>query len=246
MDLNFLDIALQDVDKPIYRVFSIQHLLELFETGRNTLVHPSEWDDPFENVILSCHYLLEGGERVFFADREKLFAQCWTFVKESDAMWRIYSKDKQGVRVRTTPRRLLRFLWTQTTMPAISCFLGRVQYKRIDDFKQFIGSSGVPGELVDTSGQGQARSLLWKRKEFRHEREVRLILFNHSQEPAEGTLWRYAVDPNVLFDQIVLDPRLSPQLAHVFMSHFKARGYPHRVFQSGLYHLPRQLRDRLA
>ena len=75
----------------------MKRLLELFQTRHNVLVAPEKWDDPFENFILKS-------DRV---SRRGWYGQCWTWQRASDAMWRIYSGDKNGVRMRSTPAKLL-------------------------------------------------------------------------------------------------------------------------------------------
>ena len=40
-----------DWDTPIYRVYPIDRLTQLFNDKKNTLVKPLMWDDPFENLV---------------------------------------------------------------------------------------------------------------------------------------------------------------------------------------------------
>ena len=52
-------------------------------------------------------FLVSGGIGLGIGFKENLYGQCWTKTRESDAMWRIYSPNKNGVRIMTTPRKLL-------------------------------------------------------------------------------------------------------------------------------------------
>lgn len=47
-------------------------------------------------------------KRIRHTKSSALFAQCWSKVAESDAMWRIYSQNGLGVRVGTTNKKLAR------------------------------------------------------------------------------------------------------------------------------------------
>ena len=126
---HYLGIDERDLDREVYRIFSLQRLLELLRSERNTLVRPSLWDDPFENYVLSAIGRLKSGERFSIGFKDKLYGQCWTLDRDSDAMWRIYSPDRQGVRVRSTVRRLLESLLnTCESFPELSCFIGKVSY----------------------------------------------------------------------------------------------------------------------
>ncbi len=54
-----------------------------------------------------------------------------------------------------------------------------------------------------------AKSLLIKRTAFQHEREVRLIYRNPSEETFEDGRFRYSIDPEKLITQIMVAPRRS-------------------------------------
>ena len=155
---TLINIPLETLDSYIYRIFSIERLLELRETSKNVLVHPSLWDDPFENCILNSLYRLDSGETITLAFRDHVFGQCWTSRRESDAMWRIYSPNKDGVRVRTTIRKLIMGLRSsQTHFQDVSCFIGKVSYLP----KKKLECLTLP--VLDATGHSQAKSLLFKR-----------------------------------------------------------------------------------
>ncbi|MBN1299346.1 MAG: hypothetical protein JW997_06650, partial [Actinobacteria bacterium] len=91
------------LDLPVYRVFSIKRLLQIIKTSKNVLVKPELWDDPFENILAKLKGYATKSKMVL--DLSSIFGifygQCWTLnVDESDALWRIYSLKKDGVRVK--------------------------------------------------------------------------------------------------------------------------------------------------
>jgi hypothetical protein len=121
MSSNLIGI---DGDMPIYRTFRFKYLLSDLRAHCLTMTRPSAWDDPFENMITNCAFTyptddLKLKQHFFDQSRSNVFAQCWSLSSESDALWRIYStvdKDEsgrntafehEGVKVRTTPKRLL-------------------------------------------------------------------------------------------------------------------------------------------
>ena len=85
-------------------------------------------------------------------------------------MWRIYSGDKNGVRMRSTPAKLLESLPGSAQGKA---FVGRVRYLPEKPLMRFANDALAPGHLKLASNA--ARTLLVKRPAFEHEREVRAL-----------------------------------------------------------------------
>src|SRR5215211_4029195 len=83
---NYIHLEPDDLDRKIYRVFSLERLLELISSKQNVLVKPLLWDDPFENFILRATAKYEG-RNVHFEAKDFLYGQCWSLNEESDAMW---------------------------------------------------------------------------------------------------------------------------------------------------------------
>ena len=102
---NLLDIP--DLDAPIYRIYSSSRFLDLACSRKNGLVKLRLWDDPFENFFLRSEVTGPGGEKISIENiAEDWYGQCWTLNADTDAMWRIYSHDKDGIKIRTTIRKL--------------------------------------------------------------------------------------------------------------------------------------------
>jgi hypothetical protein len=158
----------------IYRIFSTKRLFEMFEKRSNGLVRPKCWDDPFENFILNAVQKLPTGEVAHFLFKDTVYGQCWSLHKETDAMWRIYSKEKNGVKVKATVRNLFQSLYDVAgAFRELGVFIGKVSYRPESELlKQLTNTNFV----VKSDGSGVAESLLLKRTEFKHEREVRLVL----------------------------------------------------------------------
>ncbi len=230
-----LNIKRKDLDREIYRIMPIHRLLEAFDIEKLTLVKPEMWDDPFENLLLKGTAKTSEGEILDFAPmRDAVYGQCWTLHKETDAMWRIYSQDKQGAKVKTTIRKLLDSLQSQSgTFSKVHCFIGEVEYLTQKDLVSKLYSIN----LLNTSGSGIAESLIYKRIEFKHEKEVRLLYTENSER-----FHQYEIDPYDLFDEIVFDPRINEHLFASYQSSLKNKGYKKSIRQSVMYQVPKELR----
>ena len=236
---NFLNFRGEHAGTFIYRIVSQDRLFELFDGQQNALVHPSKWDDPFENLILNAKIKMPGGDTGDFGFRNDLYGQCWTLHQASDAMWRIYSPNKLGVRVRTTIGRLAGSLsnclgdWARQ-----QCFVGKVQYMTTPQMRSF-GETFAAGHL---SADAVARTLLVKREAFKHEREVRLIYFEKDNTRHAEGVFRYALDPHKMIDQLMVDPRVPLDEFVSLKREIKYRtSFRKSIERSTLYDPPTQL-----
>lgn len=236
MDRNFLNLTDKQKDQPIFRVISTTRLFELFNNRQNVLVKPKLWEDPFENFMMNSTGELRDG-RMFSIDfREHFFGQCWTRTRESDAMWRIYSPDVTGVRIATTPRKLLTALYnSEGRFRDISCFIGKVKYYTTERLKTLL-QSHASDWITDSSGAGQAQTLLFKRTPFKHENEVRIIY--NSQGKVSADIFPFPIDPLTLIDDIVFDPRMDYKTFSKDKMQLKAMGFKKRIVKSNLYKAP--------
>ena len=184
-----IDLKSSDLDTKIYRIIPAEYLYDLFESQTNYLTKPSKWEDPFEDLL----------GRV--SATSAVYAQCWTLKTHSDAMWRIYSNDKNSVRIRSTIRKL------QSSMSIRfpeRWFVGRVQYLPTKDLQDL-----VVNRLHRRRKKSMVRiaeTFLIKRPAFKHEKEVRLVVFP-KEVPSITPGLRYSIEPNSFIDQILLDPR---------------------------------------
>jgi len=180
------------------------------------------------------------------------FAQCWSRTEESDTLLRAYSrvsKDpyfhrnicprEEGVRVKTSPRKLLSALqkWATTTaMPGISCFVGAVQYTCREQVQQTL-TNRIYRHGPHAVGRGRLRAelLLLKRLAFSHEDEVRIICVA-SRDVPEESFPRIPIEPTELFDEVTFDPRLAPFEREERKAAAKSLGYNGPFNDSELYH----------
>jgi len=236
---NYLNLKDEELDKPIYRIMPVSRLLQCFEEKQLILVPPIKWDDPFENWLLSSRVKLSSTGELGDMEsiRNRVYGQCWTQHRETDAMWRIYSADTNGAKVRTTPRKLLEALKADApNISDVTCFIGKVKYQTQDKLVNSLKSIN----LFNTNGSGVAESLLYKRREFSHEKEVRIVYTEGS-----GAIHPFSIDPHTIFDEVVFDPRVDKHLYGAYKTAVVAKGFPGRVAQSVLYKPPKELLIRI-
>jgi hypothetical protein len=237
-DENYIDIPKSMRSRHIYRIISVQRLFELFDNRQNVLVKPKKWEDPFENFVLRSRIRLQNGQMARFGFHDQFYGQCWTLHTASDAMWRIYSKDGPAVRIRSTIRTVAEsFSEALGDFAQIQAYIGKVRYlsnKRLIAY----ANGWFPGARKLTS-KHSAQTLLVKRPAFKHEREVRLLYFQHNAQLTTGDLYWYSVDPHEFLQQIMIDPRISETAARELKEKIRKRtGYRGRILRSLLYALP--------
>lgn len=236
---NYINITEEEYDSPIYRIFSIDRLLELFELKKNTIVRPILWDDPFENLVFKSNGIMNSSTKIVFGNRDNFYGQCWSLHRETDAMWRIYSPDKNGVKVKTTIRKLLESLYEKAEFNVISCWIGKVEYLSQKAILEEFSTAGIMKPVImDQSGKGQVSTLLLKREEFAHEKEVRLI-YNRENSNMEEKIYQYEINLLELIDQIVFDPRMSDYTIAAITGFLKSKGFSKYMGKSKLYQLPK-------
>jgi len=117
-------IGIENPDEPVYRIFPLWYFEEALRLRQLVLVNPAVWEDPYE--VLPERLMLQDlrpdnfKEKMFNVFLRPAYAQCWSRTKESDTLMRAYSRvvldshhkrnttpETEGVRVRSTPRKLL-------------------------------------------------------------------------------------------------------------------------------------------
>lgn len=226
------------IDKKIniYRIFKIERLMEVFESNKLCLVNPLKWDDPFDNFLFSCKIKMNGElvglEGIF----DKFYGQCWTTKKESDAMWRIYSTEKTGVKVKTTVERLFDAVYdNENEFADRHYYIGRVNYQEESEIVEFFRRINGLDFVRDITFKCQTSSLFLKRMEFEHEEEVRLI---YRDPDKVNSVVCFDINPHELFDEIVFDPRMDEKSFSEYKSKLERLGFKNDIYQSSLYKLP--------
>jgi len=223
---------------PIYRIFSYQRFVEMICRKRLTLATPALWDDPFENFLLKSKVDMGDGT-VAGLDMvaSRWYGQCWTTEKDSDALWRIYSHTKCGIRVKTTAGKLFNALYKFNDPQAgLKYFIGKVDYKSQDEISQLLQQSTFMGIAAGASNHSFAKLLCVKRTEFKHENEVRILYCETGRgQHDREKFWEFDIDPNALFEEVCLDPRTEQHVVTTTKEALSAMGLTLPVIKSPLY-----------
>lgn len=234
----YLNLEEPEYDNHIYRIISYERLIEIFDSRKNTLVKPKLWEDTFENFALKSKLKFQDGSETMLDTHERLYGQCWTTSKASDAMWRIYSPDKKSIRIRTTVDKLVTSLIMANVDKAMtgSC-IGKVEYKSESKITALAKKAFTKNGQI-TFGS-LFRSLLVKRKAFEHEKEIRLIHLDWGKELPKEDIYSYEINSHELITQIMIDPRISCKEFKTIKNDIKKRtGYQGDIKRSLLYRLP--------
>lgn len=236
-------LNLRSTERPryVYRIMSVTRLFQMFQDSANYLVRPWMWEDPFENFISHLKGQLPSGELVEFAQRYDFFGQCWTLLGAgSDAMWRIYSRDKRSVRVKVSIDDL------HASLACTACgvpFIGRVRYLKGNELFRWTGR--VVRATKQPSLELLAKTFLVKRMAFAHENEVRLLYCGTENETS--VLYRYPLDCHRTVRELMLDPRLTQKEFLLLRDEIKCKtSYAGQIIQSTLYAPPTDFALRLG
>ncbi|WP_085701840.1 DUF2971 domain-containing protein [Pseudomonas sp. B15(2017)] len=237
----YLNLDERKLEQHIYRIISYDRLIELFSTRKNTLVKPSLWEDTFENFALKSKLRDESGRLIEYDVHNRIYGQCWTLENSSDAMWRIYSSKKDGIRIRTTIGQLLNSLCV-ATIDRENCehCIGKVEYLReAEILKRAKDTFTHHGEI--TFGK-LFNSLLLKRRAFRHENEIRLMFCDWSENSDESKLFKYDIKPYDFITQIMIDPRIPHDIFKIIKQNIREQtAFQGEIKRSLLYRLPENL-----
>ena len=141
----------------LYRYISFETFVGMVQKNALTFVLPSVWDDPQEEspfIQMVKKSESELNKAFFIAMHNKIYAQSWSELAESDAMWRIYAYNNRAVRVKVSMASIEQ-LDTAKVVP--------VTY------------SDEPFNYEGFNEHTFFTSLAYKRTAFCHEKEVRLI-----------------------------------------------------------------------
>lgn len=228
-ELGFIEnVAEKDFNeyfnKEIYQILPLKYLIKILtkDTIRfmNIFKH---WQDPYELFLLKQNISVEGRsyKERFNHQAMRYYGQCWSLTKDSDAMWRIYSYFKDGVRIKTTVGKLINELEQTRGMIAVVPYFGKVRYCTKEEIGMWMQTNlnEESGHLFDAL----KNSLFIKRKEFSHENEMRFILyldeatdfvFNSEKNRCDNIHDDFIdlkINSREFIDEIAFDPRLSKE-----------------------------------
>jgi hypothetical protein len=238
---KLINIGNSDLSRTVYRTFSLARFEALLAAKSNGLASPAKWDDPFENFFLANTLLKgNGGE---LGDMQSLakdwYGQCWTFNDESDAIWRIYSPNKDGIKVAVRLGDLLDDLAKSVVQPSLQAFAGRVLYWTENEISSHMSNQNFTTLTMGGQNDCFAELLCIKREAFKHEEELRLLFCDIKSNIGQNGVYSYPFNVNTRLSEAVIDPRLSQQEADTLVNALNNKGLTVPTQRSTLYDAPR-------
>lgn len=155
----------------LYRYFSFESFVDMIQKQCLTFVLPTLWDDTQE--LLAYKDRINRLDNVFeialfYASLNLIYAQCWSKLGESDAMWRIYNYSNMSIRIKVK----------------------RSSFELLQniELRDVIYTNNYEAEIKKTFENKDILQLIAiKRKAFAHEKEVRVIdFYRFTNEDAEN------------------------------------------------------------
>lgn len=229
-----------DDDKIYYRVISLDRAIEMLDKNRWAFVSPSLWNDPFEKAFLNADYNHVGKEfnLPFKPDKRGhcLFAQCWTVTRESEAFWKTYTPNEDGIRISIKATILFKVL---NNIRDYTVYVGYAKYEDYRKLYAFKTDNDIWTELKKPIiNKDHLRMMLKKRHQFSYEVEIRILLIRKSRMKRKVAKLRVRNTHKIL-EKFTLDPRMGSHIANFLKrklkDHYKVTG---DIEQSQLYKKP--------
>lgn len=222
---------------PIYQILPLEYAISILQNRVLRFNNVSKyWEDPYELFLFKQNIFIEGTPFHINDYDKKLYGQCWSLNKDTDAMWRIYSSKKKGVRIKTTIGKMIQVLDQTRGMNWTAPAFGLVKYVDIKFIKEYL-------HQIEKDGSGKffemmSDSLFYKREQFSHEKEVRFIIQTEGVDGFQyndGDFLNLQIDPTELIEEISLDPRLDANDVTRLTSELRDLNIHIPISQSDLY-----------
>lgn len=209
---NSKDLCKDLYDIKLYKYFSLKNLEHLIKDKMLFIERVESWDDSYENFFLKCNFYLDDNTLLSAKSQiPGIFGQSWTTKKESDAMWRIYSNDKTGIKIKTNALKLFKALYIDDSCMA-NTWLGKVRYDKMKKFETELYTLIRDYQSYEVFRDIFPETEFMKREEFEHEEEFRVITTLDSKQTEtykECKRLAYNININDFIEEYCLDPRLN-------------------------------------
>jgi hypothetical protein len=243
--LTYLEESKSDLE--IYKYLPFNFFLQILLTKKIIIKGVQNWEDEYENFLTKVILEYKNGEKTsLYHFMPSFYGQCWTKLRESDAMWRIYSINNLGVRIKSSVNKLLKVSYNESLAEKETTILrriGLVEYKNENKILKYINEKKpfIQGRF------DLLESLFIKRTEFYHEEEVRLVIHKiiKFEDEIKGTIPENItldIEINNFIDEVTFDPRLNENEFLNYSRILKKNGYKNVINQSLLYKFTRDVK----
>lgn len=227
-DHGLIVVSSLNNETKLYRYISLSQFISFVESKHTYLSMIKGWADTWELPTSKLPLLDDNGELKFplWSISDEMFGQAWSLLGESDALWRIYSSQEEGLMIRTTVEKFLKIKDIKRGM------LAPVIYYR--DLQAGIEKLSTMTDYVEPFAEA-----FLKREAFEHEKEVRLVTMNDErclgvrlEKPSHIHI---KLDPFVFIDNITIDPRADGWYVDTLQRYCKRAGFEIEPKKSALY-----------
>ena len=166
----------------------LEYALGRLKNKQLWLANPTQWEDSFEKRFVTAKYIDDAGKEKNFSWLGRVFCICFTQTPRSEAYWSVYSRKEIGIQLRVNREELLKELDEfSKDNDNFKVYIGKFEYMKAIDIKKPL--SQIP--MVDkpkniNRSDFKARLLLLKRKDFKYENEIRVIVVKQKATLEEG------------------------------------------------------------
>ena len=234
----------------LYRIISLETFIDLLHNQRERYVRPATWDDNYEGYLFKkilnpedrrkiiediyynvCPKSYEGTiNNLLKLEHCKYFVygQCWSKLSDSDALWRIYSYNNHAIQIRTTDTRINNLLKINSD---ISYEIRSVKYDVESDDNLMHKQVLQLKEKLKTY-----EPFFHKRKAFKHESEVRVLIddkkwYQIAGMSSWGANWNIHEKMQEISDDVSRLDEIDKRLTE-YMGHWKEKEVPVDLYQT--------------
>lgn len=228
----------------IYKYLSLESVLICLEKGEIRFQQPSEWPDKYESLFYNANYDRLGvGEEL----HPRLFACCFTTKKMSEAAWKVYSYNKNGLAHRCV-KLGINLDKLRTAFDNYAKQYGFKVYECMIDYsledEEIItlhkrSNPHYPELFEDFSDVGSYLSLLSiKRKAFSYESELRFFLVPDDCKKKMDVKEDVTLSYSYLIESIAIDGGCTEMEKSILEVYSKKHGIDVEVKTEKLYYCP--------
>lgn len=163
-------------DIMVWRYMDLAKFISLLEDECLFLSRADKFEDPYEGLWPTKNIEVYSNASLSKSHKElkkHVLINCWHINEyESDAMWKIYSQNQQGIAIQSTVGKI-----KGSILCDMDIYIGKVKYIDFnEDFIEFPPNPIKTGKGVYYGTSGEFFSaFLNKRKSFAHEKELRIV-----------------------------------------------------------------------
>lgn len=215
-------------DDKLYRYINLKQFISLIESNQISLTKITKWEDTWEIPEGKIPALLDNGEISYpkWSIDEIMYGMCWSRKMESDALWRIYSPNKDGLILQTSVEKFNQ--------------LNEIHYGLLAPVIYYDNLLKALQELQENNEYPHpfSRAFL-KRTAFEHEYEVRLVTFNDEKclniTRENDNFINISLNPLNFIENIIIDPRADDWYVETIKKYCARAGFSFVPIRSNLY-----------